>query len=289
MKLFFIFLTAALISIPALAEEVPLVKYGGVYHTSVRINDTLNLKFVVDSGASMVFLPTQVYEKLKEAGTVRSADIRRKGKARVADGSIIRIRYVNIKTLQIGDTKIHDVLAAVGKGVDPLFGQSALKKLEPWNIDTKKNILSFGKINTLHHNFVSSSQQISRFEALDFVRFYLDLQKNKKIDRTMQSYASEVDYLQQGVVPQAFIRVQKEKFFNEWKKIEMHMIRLLDTKDTGGDKGQIEVKFSMVSSLYSDDSYRNKSEHAIVTLILKKRDDKIVIVSEKVDKKKKYY
>ena len=53
------------------ATEVPLVAQNGVYTVPVRINDTLSVNFVVDSGASEVQIPAEVAQQLLRRGALR--------------------------------------------------------------------------------------------------------------------------------------------------------------------------------------------------------------------------
>jgi hypothetical protein len=43
-----------------LAEEIPLIKEGGVYQIPVKVNGVITLRFVLDTGASEVNIPADV-------------------------------------------------------------------------------------------------------------------------------------------------------------------------------------------------------------------------------------
>ena len=60
--------------------RIQMVRDGGTYAVPVQINGTLTLNFVVDSGASDVSIPSDVFGTLIRSGTVTSGDII--GKAR---------------------------------------------------------------------------------------------------------------------------------------------------------------------------------------------------------------
>jgi hypothetical protein len=72
---------------PAASETVPLERQHGTYIISVQINGALVLPFVLDTGASLVVLPADVFRTLIRTGTVTRADFVGTGTAVLADGS----------------------------------------------------------------------------------------------------------------------------------------------------------------------------------------------------------
>src|SRR5262249_24800953 len=56
---------------PPRIEEIPLAKMGGVYQLPAEINGVLTLNFVLDSGASEVFIPADVVLTLLRTGTIQ--------------------------------------------------------------------------------------------------------------------------------------------------------------------------------------------------------------------------
>jgi predicted aspartyl protease len=52
--------------------DVPLSSSGGVFAVPVEINGTITLEFAVDSGASDVIIPLDVFSTLKRTGTIRT-------------------------------------------------------------------------------------------------------------------------------------------------------------------------------------------------------------------------
>lgn len=127
------------------AEEIKLIKEGGVYHLPVKINDAIELKFVVDTGASDVMIPADVALTLVRTGTIAGSDFLGKGAYQMADGTVAEHAKLNLRSLQIGSTVIRNVEASVGPIEGSLLlGQSALEKLEPWRMETKKGVFVFG-------------------------------------------------------------------------------------------------------------------------------------------------
>ena len=80
-------LFAILLSLPAASETVPLERQHGTYTISGQINRALVLPFVLDTGASSVVIPADVFRTLTRTGTVTKADFVGNGTAVLADGS----------------------------------------------------------------------------------------------------------------------------------------------------------------------------------------------------------
>lgn len=128
------------------AEEIKLVKEGGVYHLPVKINAAIELKFVVDTGAADVLIPADVIMTLARTGTIADSDFRGTGSYRTADGTITQNAKLNLRSLQIGSAVLKNIEASVGPVEGTLLlGQSALEKLEPWRMETKRGYFVFGE------------------------------------------------------------------------------------------------------------------------------------------------
>ncbi len=283
MKIISILLMGTLLSLSGVAEEILLARRGGVFYTPVTVNGKIRLEFVVDSGASLVYLPRSVFEKLKANGSLKNSDILGKGKSRIANGDIVDITIINIKKLKIGQTEIENVRAGIGgENASTLLGQSALKKLEPWSLDTQKSILSIASSRTSPQSYVSSSQKIGRTEILDFIHHYTSVQSSRSLQNVTSLYASKVDYLNKGTLPKEAIAIQKEIFFRKWQKIHINLIKLIEIKDLPSLPNQKRVKYSVTFDLYNDFNHKGKSGQSVYTVILKKSNGMIQIVSEKV-------
>lgn len=125
-----------------MAEEISLVKVGGVYEIPIEINGVLTLNFILDSGASEVNIPADVVLTLVRTGTIKDADFL-PGKTYVlADGSTLRSPRFTIRSLKIGRRQITNVPASVGALTSHLLlGQSLLERLGTWGIDSQRKVL----------------------------------------------------------------------------------------------------------------------------------------------------
>jgi hypothetical protein len=126
----------------AVAETIHLEQLGGVYMLPVRINDTVTVPFILDSGAAEVVITDDVFSVLRRAGTISQSDFIGIGSYTLAGGATVSSdRYV-LHKLSVGDHVITDVVANVVsvKG-DPLLGQSFLQKLPAWTLDNVQHAL----------------------------------------------------------------------------------------------------------------------------------------------------
>ncbi len=108
----------------------------------VRINDTLTIPFILDSGAAEVVITEDIFSVLRRTGTVSQSDFVGTGTYTVAGGAIVSSdRYV-IHKMSVGEHVITDVIANVVsvKG-DSLLGQTFLQKLPAWTLDNARHAL----------------------------------------------------------------------------------------------------------------------------------------------------
>lgn len=121
---------------------VPMIREDGVLKLPVRINDAIQLKFIVDSGASTVQIPEEVFLTLKRTDTIQVGDNLPAATYRNADGkSTKRPRFI-LRSLRVGNTTVTNVEALVGEANSPLLlGQSFLSRFREWKIDNRSGTL----------------------------------------------------------------------------------------------------------------------------------------------------
>src|SRR5271166_3464262 len=71
----------------AAADTIQLERQGGIYMLPVRINGSITLPFVLDTGASDVSIPADVFLTLTRTGTVKASDFVGTETYTLADGS----------------------------------------------------------------------------------------------------------------------------------------------------------------------------------------------------------
>jgi clan AA aspartic protease (TIGR02281 family) len=116
--------------------RIPLVRMSGGLIAPVVINNSIKLNFIVDSGASDVSIPADVFSNLVRANTVTQADITGIRNYKNADGEVFRSKTFVIRSLKIGNIEAPGVQAKVSPAnAPPLLGQSFLKRFKSWSID----------------------------------------------------------------------------------------------------------------------------------------------------------
>ena len=127
---------------PCAAETIQLAGQHGTYMVPVRINGAMTLPFVLDTGASAVAIPEDVFLTLTRTGTVTTSDFLGTGTVQLADGSEHASRRFVLHEVQVGNHVVRNVIAnVVSVRGDPLLGQSFLSKLPAWSIDNQSHSL----------------------------------------------------------------------------------------------------------------------------------------------------
>jgi hypothetical protein len=124
------------------AEEVLLKKNGAIFVVPVEINGAVTLDFAVDSGASTVTIPANIFNALVRSGTINGSDTIGEGTVVLADGSKSKLPVFTIRSLKVGDKITNNVIAAVlPSGGQLLLGQSFLARFKSWSLDNAKHVL----------------------------------------------------------------------------------------------------------------------------------------------------
>jgi clan AA aspartic protease (TIGR02281 family) len=124
------------------SESVPLIHEHGTLQVPVVINRKISLNFTIDSGATDVSIPANVFFTLTRAGTVSSQDFLDKRVYKLADGSSQISQRFRIRSLQVGNLELRDVIASVVPSAGSLLlGQSFLSRLKSWSIDNERQAL----------------------------------------------------------------------------------------------------------------------------------------------------
>lgn len=191
------------------AEEVRFVKEGGVYHLPVIINNAIELKFVVDTGAADVHIPADVALTLTRTGTISKQDFLGTASYQMADGSIKENARFILRSLQIGERIIKNIEASVGPVESSLLlGQSALEKLEPWRMETKRGFFVLGDSNSNHSEQANQGKSIdSQVFDKGVLYFAADLPPTENIPPE-----SPLCYKFQVASPEVQLKMLKKKY-----------------------------------------------------------------------------
>jgi clan AA aspartic protease (TIGR02281 family) len=121
---------------------IAMENVGGVYQVPIRINDTITLDAIVDSGATDVGIPSDVVLTLVRSKTISSEDFIGTQTYMLADGSELPSQRFMIKSLKVGNKTLENVVAnIVSANAQILLGQSFLRRFSSWSIDNEKHAL----------------------------------------------------------------------------------------------------------------------------------------------------
>jgi clan AA aspartic protease (TIGR02281 family) len=126
----------------AYSESIPLVHEHGTLQVPVVINGKILFNFTIDSGATDVTIPANIFLSLTRAGTVSPQDFLDKRTYKLADGSLEFAQRFRIRSLQVGNVELRDIIASVVPSAGSLLlGQSFLSRLQSWSIDNERQVL----------------------------------------------------------------------------------------------------------------------------------------------------
>lgn len=128
------------VSVSTLA--VALRRQDGILMVPAVLNEAVSANFVVDSGASLVAIPQNLVQSLRNAGKIAESDFTGHAMVQIADGSTVRVRTFVLRSFAIRDRVLQDIGAAVVPGnAPPLLGQSFLQRFSSWSIDNERQLL----------------------------------------------------------------------------------------------------------------------------------------------------
>jgi hypothetical protein len=102
-------------SVPASGgpQEVKIERRGDTYRVPVRINDTITLPFLLDTGATDLVIPADVALTLIRAGALRSGDFVGKDRYRLANSSEEVSDLVVLHEVQVGEHIVRNVTPSI--------------------------------------------------------------------------------------------------------------------------------------------------------------------------------
>lgn len=128
--------------VPPGSAEIALEGDGRAYWVPVRINGVTTAKFLVDSGASVVVLPSDLVETLTKSGAIAPSDLLGKDTYVTADGRKHKGTRLMLRELNVGGHTVTNVMASVAPAkAEPLLGQTFLAKFKSWTLDNRRHVL----------------------------------------------------------------------------------------------------------------------------------------------------
>lgn len=182
-----------LLTIPCLCMgqiEVPMEKQeGGTYLIPCKVNG-VPMKFIFDTGASVVNISMTEALFLIKNGHIQKTDIKGTSYAQIANGDIVENTEIILRKIEIGGLVLQDVKASVSHNLTAplLLGQSAIQKLGTIQLEGNKLVILNGKNaksdNEAINYYKKGFQQIESenySEAIKSSEIGLSYTKNSKI------------------------------------------------------------------------------------------------------------
>jgi clan AA aspartic protease (TIGR02281 family) len=117
-------------------ERVLLAGKNGILVAPVILNNAIKLNFFVDSGATDVSIPADLFASMRRSGAIAATDITGSRQFVNADGESSKSTTFILRSLKIGNVEVTRVEASVAPQKAPLLlGQSFLKRFKSWSID----------------------------------------------------------------------------------------------------------------------------------------------------------
>jgi clan AA aspartic protease (TIGR02281 family) len=124
--------------------DVVMKRKDGNLWVPAQINKVVTIDFVIDSGASDITLPRDVYSTLIRSGTLTKANYIGTTQFGIGDGSEVKggVKF-KLASLQVGNQVLTDVVASVmpSDAATPLLGLSFLSRFQSWSIDNNSGTL----------------------------------------------------------------------------------------------------------------------------------------------------
>ena len=225
-----VFLTAGHV---AYAETLHLTREGGVLVLPVQINHSITLNFTIDSGASDVLIPQDVFSTLSRTGTITSKDMLASGTYELADGTRHQSRRFRIRSLEIGGLELKGITASVAPaGGSLLLGQSFLSHLPGWSIDNRSELLIVGDVKK--NEDADSPSNVQQAQSVN--------EKAGKWLACAQPFADKIKAATDYENHLAIVYPRFGLLWNEWTNLVSHCVRNAGRNDdvTGADAAQCD-------------------------------------------------
>ncbi len=124
-------------------EVAMLLSIGETVEIPVRVNNVLDVKFIVDTGASESSIPLFIVNTLIRTDTVLKTDKLEDRSYILADGSVSVSRRIQLRSVQIGNVILNDVSFSVtdDSRAPLLIGQNILRQFKTVKFDYNTNTL----------------------------------------------------------------------------------------------------------------------------------------------------
>lgn len=120
---------------------------GGIYEIDVKVNNVLDIPFILDTGASESSMPLFVLNTLISTNTVFKGDRLEDRTYIMADGSTTKSRRIIIRKLKIGNNEVENIAFSISDEINSplLLGQNVLSLFKEVRIDYSRSTITLIK------------------------------------------------------------------------------------------------------------------------------------------------
>ena len=168
-------------------QEIPFLrgKHRGQYWVTTIVNKRLAVDFLIDTGANVIQIPQEIYEKLIKHGTIGQNDHLQMSYSEFADGSRKKQKNIVLSSVKVGSHLVKNVRAAISaKGTTPLLGTPVLDQLGSWRIDTARKRLVLADSPNLADSDQGKANRQTKFCHQGYKRLQRQNSYNQKQSRT---------------------------------------------------------------------------------------------------------
>lgn len=129
---------------------IPFIEQGGVKLVDVKINGSIGVDMIIDSGCSGTLISLAEAQYMAQKGVLTEADILGQQTAQIADGSITLNTVVRLRSIVIGNSIVcNDVTATVADNMNAplLLGNDVLNRSGSYTIDNIHHLLIFHNVS----------------------------------------------------------------------------------------------------------------------------------------------
>ena len=132
-------------------KQIPLIRRGNALFLFGKINGSLNIEFLLDTGCSGTLLAKEVGDILFLKGNLTEADVKGTSTSHYGGLYSAEQKDVNIRSLTLGKVKLKDINASIGDryGGTTLLGMAALDKMNGYAITKDALTIDDGKPETV--------------------------------------------------------------------------------------------------------------------------------------------
>ncbi|TAF64422.1 MAG: hypothetical protein EAZ55_11340 [Cytophagales bacterium] len=152
---------------------IQMQKEGGVYTVPCKIN-SLDLKFIFDTGASSVCISLTEANFMLKNGYLKESDIIDIENYKIANGALAQGWVIILREVEFAGIKLYNVRASIvdSQNAPLLLGQSVIERLGAVTFDTNKSTLTIASSGNNSYDYYADINSNSKYGIGKIVKVY---------------------------------------------------------------------------------------------------------------------